>query len=1508
MKKTKKKLKIVIIVFTILVFSIGFFFYHNNPETAEATWWNDSWSYRQSIQVTNNISAENNVYISVTLDTDTASTSMQADCGDFRFTRENGEILSYYIISGCRTTTNVIHIKFSIFEAGEQAIYFYYGNASVENGFNSSDFATEASNYVIGAVSAEEVGPGSMDYWSFDEGYGTTVHDESGQGNDGTISGAVWKNEEECVSGKCLWFDGEDSTKIDADIQDNLEKMTVCLWIKPNSLINTDGDSETILIDKGWQLGYYNDGKLEFLVRTDGAYPQVYSSENIFENKWYYICGVLNGVGSNPNIYINGLDKSNDAATGSGSLDDAAFLLRIGATSNEWWGNFEGYIDEVKIYPYVRTANQILQDYNAGLSGVKSNSGVSVAFGGSSDKWLSDGLVGYWKMDETATTSGAVDASGNGNDGTYYGNASTTGGKFGNGGVFSGTSTGYIEVADDDSLDVVDSITLSAWIKTVHDGFNSIILDKKYHDCYTFRKKYDGTIRTALRIGGTVYDYEPGGTLIDDENWHHVVTTYDGSSIKSYVDGSLVGVPEEAFGTISATANNLIIGWASNLSGSDYYWQGNLDEVRIYNRALSKSEVRKLYEWAPGPVLHLKMDEMSGTSTYDVSGNENHGNFVSDASSPSWARGRYGGGLDFDGVDDYVLLPSTARPIRNFTVSMWFKTDIEPNAYSPSHPSLIGGTGIGLPDEQGGFSLTWSSNNNTLYSDVYNSTTNSDNSYGLSSWKNDWHFVVATRDSITQELWIDGIKRDSDSTVVGDIDWSGYPLFRIGYGYRAYFDGLIDDVRIYNYARTQKQILEDMNGGGPASKMPVLHLSFDEGYGETVHDSSIHKNNGTAYVGTGGSQTATSSMWEKSGKVNGAMEFDGTDDYVEVPYFLDPADGSFSASVWFKADTIGSSNDIIQQYDGSGSSGRSWIYVSSESEAISSYLGGDFRDSTVFPQINTWYHALFTYNSVSDDFIWYINGEQSGNYNFTMETCDGGMIFGESKTHGSEFDGIIDEVKIWNFALNEDEVKQEYNSGQATVMGGGDASANNNGTTVTGASTAYCIPGDTSKCSPPVLEFKMDEMSGTTTYDTSGSGNDGAITDASWVTVGKYSSALSFDGDDDYVRTNPTTDFDFPDAFTVSAWAKPDNFDSDRMIVYRNPDFYLTYNATAPGYWAFGIWDTTWDSAYSNSPPNGQWQYITGVRESDGTMYLYVDGIKQADTGFRTKAFTSGLALFVGVVSSGISDYSGLIDDVRIYNYARTPAQIAWDYNKGKPVARYKFDECSGGTIHDESGNGNHGTLNLGSSGVTATGTCASSSDSFWYNGEDGKKNESGSFDGTDDYVDLSQVDTFENATEFSIATWFYVYDINTGGTILSKWQDSPLSDRSVSLNIYNNGTGILWGSVHEDDSVGSNYVDYISDTGLIKNNIWYHLVMTFEAESSTGLRIYLNGEENTNSPLSTSDVSEIESNSVPVRIGSWYDNAYPFDGKIDDVQIFNYALTAEQVKNVYNDGAVSFK
>ncbi len=156
---------------------------------------------------------------------------------------------------------------------------------------------------------------------------------------------------------------------------------------------------------------------------------------------------------------------------------------------------------------------------------------------------MSDGLVGYWKMDESAITSGAIDSSGNGNDGTYYGNASTTGGKFGNGGVFDGSGD-YVGVGDisDLNFERTDTFSMSAWVKTSDNSAS--IVGKHNNTPYDGYEIYlqDGywniNIRNSLTNGIVIR----GQSDVGDDIWHHLMFTYNGSSkangVKLYFDGN----------------------------------------------------------------------------------------------------------------------------------------------------------------------------------------------------------------------------------------------------------------------------------------------------------------------------------------------------------------------------------------------------------------------------------------------------------------------------------------------------------------------------------------------------------------------------------------------------------------------------------------------------------------------------------------------------------------------------------------------------------------------------------------------------------------------------------------------------------------------------------------------------------------------------------------------------------------------------------------------------------
>jgi len=296
-------------------------------------------------------------------------------------------------------------------------------------------------------------------YWSFDEGYGTTAQDRTSNNNDGTITGATWQTEDMCVSGKCLKYSGTGSSVgINSMILDLDEQYTISLWFKVNNW--TDYSSSAGLM-QGPNSRNWDDcisvrvNSVE--IQDDSAVQRfLYPEENFGLNQWYHI--VINFTSDDIDLYIDGVYQDN---VGSYATNSSLTIDKIG----EGYGSDEelnGFMDEVKIYPYARTAAQIKADYNSGKAGLSADKGSAVSMGGPTSiggrTSLSDGLVGYWKMDEASGN--VLDASGNGNTGTPTG-TTVIAGQYGNGRSFNGSSD-YVSVGS--SIVPVDTFSISAWI------------------------------------------------------------------------------------------------------------------------------------------------------------------------------------------------------------------------------------------------------------------------------------------------------------------------------------------------------------------------------------------------------------------------------------------------------------------------------------------------------------------------------------------------------------------------------------------------------------------------------------------------------------------------------------------------------------------------------------------------------------------------------------------------------------------------------------------------------------------------------------------------------------------------------------------------------------------------------------------------------------------------------------------------------------------------------------
>ncbi|HET7186494.1 MAG TPA: LamG-like jellyroll fold domain-containing protein, partial [Gemmatimonadaceae bacterium] len=200
------------------------------------------------------------------------------------------------------------------------------------------------------------------------------------------------------------------------------------------------------------------------------------------------------------------------------------------------------------------------------------------------------GLVAAFSFDETSGVS-AIDASGNGNTGTLGGGVTrVTTGRFGSALTF---SKSYVSVADAPSLDLSSGMTVEAWIfPTVAPSTWATAVLKEQPGDYVYAlygsaptqpsaELNVGTSQAGERIAG-------GPSQAPINTWTHIASTYDGSSIRLYVNGvQAASIP--ATGSIAMSTGALRIG--GNAVWGEYF-TGRIDEVRIYNRALAASEVQ----------------------------------------------------------------------------------------------------------------------------------------------------------------------------------------------------------------------------------------------------------------------------------------------------------------------------------------------------------------------------------------------------------------------------------------------------------------------------------------------------------------------------------------------------------------------------------------------------------------------------------------------------------------------------------------------------------------------------------------------------------------------------------------------------------------------------------------------------------------------------------------------------------------------------------------------------
>jgi hypothetical protein len=424
-----------------------------------------------------------------------------------------------------------------------------------------------------------------------------------------------------------------------------------------------------------------------------------------------------------------------------------------------------------------------------------------------------NGLVAYYQFNGNAN-----DLSGNNNNGTVNGATLVTdrNGNANSAYSFDGT-TSYIDVLNSPSLNSFSSnaMTIAFWGKVLSvppSGYNGIILSKQSGSGTTqqgFNVAINTSNNTYLRAGSSGGAYAGGGTGTATINvYHHYVLIYDNGTSICYLDGVLINSTPGSTAVIGSNTMNLLIGKAnwSNINSPNF--NGVIDEMQIYDRGLTSTEITQIYSGT------CQADLTTGlVAKYDFSGNANDlsGNSLNGTvTGATLTTDRFGNANSaylFNGTTDNISVSDNSllnfQSTNKFSISYW----INPTTLSNSQLSVIINKQTGSGTNQDG----WNSNIESNFSSTYriqNGTSTSNCTMGSSASSistGQTYHITQVYDNGTSYIYINGVLADQtactaligDNTsnmLIGKATWT--------FSNTKGFHGIIDDVRIYNRALT----------------------------------------------------------------------------------------------------------------------------------------------------------------------------------------------------------------------------------------------------------------------------------------------------------------------------------------------------------------------------------------------------------------------------------------------------------------------------------------------------------------------------------------------------------------------------------------------------------------------------------------------------------------------------------------------------------------------------------
>src|SRR5680860_517336 len=528
-------------------------------------WLTGGYGYRKAINIDNtaNASALSDYQVSVTLDTATLvlAGKMLASGNDIRFTKSNGsDNLDYWIESGINTTTTKIWVEVAgtdtIPANSNYTMYMYYGNAAAASVSNGDSVFDATTGYSLDITSGQTYGDSGV--------RGLTPSRNGAEAFDDSINETQGYNSD---SGYNEW----------ASVQFSSGKIIrkVNIYVDSYSFYGAKIEGSNNGTD--WS-------KIPIFYWEDKTVIEPYNSDEMYSVATGYWASVFL---DNPNsytyyrvfMYSGRLSTSQYNFIALAEVEMMTSVVTSEPTtyagSEQVDGQGYGYR---KAFTIDNSAGSALTNYQVKVTDPIYNE---------------TGLVGSWHFEENGGTTTA-DSSGNGNTGTITNATWTTGNTSPNTGKalsFDGVNDN-IKLGSSSVLKPTADITILSWIKGT--GDNKYILrqsDTGVDDGYQLWINANGYARWTV-LDASV---DIGTVIVNDNAWHLIAATFkQNTEAKIYVDG-VIDTIDNSVTSIDYTGTvDTYIGTTS--SGSGFNFNGTIDEVKIYNRALSAAEIQAQYE------------------------------------------------------------------------------------------------------------------------------------------------------------------------------------------------------------------------------------------------------------------------------------------------------------------------------------------------------------------------------------------------------------------------------------------------------------------------------------------------------------------------------------------------------------------------------------------------------------------------------------------------------------------------------------------------------------------------------------------------------------------------------------------------------------------------------------------------------------------------------------------------------------------------------------------------